>query len=306
MITAFPGTRWIKTLAAAFISFVASGIGTSAFAEKGQPVDWQLGTQTFVTDVGDQMNEFHNLLLWIIAAIVVFVFLLLVWVLLRYNEKANPTPSKNSHNTAIEVIWTVVPILILLVIAIPSFKVLSKQYTIPKSDVVLKAIGNQWYWSYEYPDSNVSFDSNILNDADLKKAKAAGESVKRLLSVDNPIVVPVNKVVYVHVSASDVLHNWTIPSFGVKMDAIPGSPKLIWFKAREEGTYYGQCSEMCGVNHAFMPIEVRVVSDAVYAKWLAAMKQGEEAGKAVLKQAALELKKSKEKTKTAQVSTAAQ
>lgn len=306
MITAFPGKRWITTLAAAFISFVASGIGTSAFAEKGQATDWQLGMQTFVTDIGDQINDFHDLLLYIITAIVIFVFLLLVWVLFRYNEKANPTPSKTSHNTMIEVIWTVVPILILLLIAIPSFRVLSNQYTIPKSDVVLKAIGNQWYWSYAYPDAGIEFDSNYLKDDEIKKARAAGEQAPRLLAVDNPIVVPVNKVVYVHVSASDVLHNWTIPSFGVKMDAIPGSPKLIWFKAREEGTYYGQCSEMCGVNHAFMPIEVRVVKQEVYDQWLAAMKQGEDAGKAVLKQAALELKQRKEKTKTAQVSTAGQ
>ena len=270
------------------IIILLTGQNFALAGKGGVPEDYQLGLQEPATQIAEQMIDFHWLLLVIITAIVIFVLGLLLWVMIRYNEKANPIPSKTSHNTAVEVVWTLVPILILLVIAVPSFRLLSDQYTYPKSDIVIKAIGNQWYWSYQYPDNGLEFDSYMLKDEELKKARDAGEKVHRLLSVDNPVVVPVNKVVYVQVTANDVLHNWTIPAFGVKMDAIPGSSKLIWFQAKETGTYYGQCSEMCGINHAFMPIEVRVVSDQTYAAWLAAMKQGEDQAKAVLLKAALE------------------
>ncbi|MGH1349643.1 MAG: cytochrome c oxidase subunit II [Methyloligellaceae bacterium] len=293
MTTAFPGYRWIATVVAAFFGLTTSLLINPALAGTDKPYEWKMGMQKAVTAVADEMADFHTLLLVIITVIVIFVALLLIWVMVAYNEKSNPTPSKTSHNTLIEVAWTVVPILILVIIAIPSFRLLKHQYTYPKSDVVIKATGYQWQWGYEYPDTGIDFISRILEDDEIKKAKAAGEDVRRLLSVDNPIVVPVNKVVHVYLYSNDVLHNWTIPQFGVKMDAIPGSAKLVWFKAREEGTYYGQCSEMCGARHAFMPIEVRVVSDDVYAKWLAAVKADPVKAKALLVKAALDLKNKK-------------
>ena len=290
MALAFSKLRFLAISFLAILGLAVSAIGHQAFAKKGQPEDWELGMQKAYTSIAESMHDFHNLLLVIITAIVIFVLALLVWVVVRYNEKSNPTPSTTSHNTMIEVVWTLVPILILLVIAVPSFRLLSDQYSYPKSDVIVKAIGNQWYWSYEYPGKGIEFDSYMLKDDALKEARAAGDEAPRLLAVDNPVVVPVNKVVYVQVTANDVLHNWTIPAFGVKMDAIPGTAKLIWFKATEEGTYYGQCSEMCGINHAFMPIEVRVVSEEVYAKWLEAVKEDEDKAKAILRQAALQQK----------------
>ncbi len=293
MTTAFPGYRWIATVVAAFFGLMTSVLISPAFAGADKPYEWKISMQEAVTAVAAEMADFHNLLLVIITVIVIFVALLLIWVMFAYNEKANPEPSKTSHNTMIEILWTVVPILILVVIAIPSFRLLKHQYTYPESEVTIKATGYQWQWGYEYPDSGIDFISKMLDDDELAEARKAGQDVKRLKSVDNPIVVPVNKVVHVFVQSNDVIHNWTIPSFGVKMDAIPGSAKLIWFKAEKEGTYFGQCSEMCGRDHAFMPIEVRVVSDDVYAKWLDAVKADPVKAKALLQKAALDLKNKK-------------
>lgn len=286
----------------------------SAAAGKGQPTVWGLNLQEPVTAVAKEIVWFHDILLWIIAAITLFVLILLIIVILRYNEKANPTPSKTTHNTAIEVAWTVIPVLILLGILPFSLRSLYHQYDFPKAEVVIKAIGNQWYWDYEYPDQGISFASNMVTDEDVIKTnltKSLGDEDKadeafeakfgnaeglerlrllreastglwkkqgmvRLLSTDTDVVVPVNKVVHVLIQANDVIHNWTVPSFGVKMDAVPGRTTAVWFKAEKTGTYYGQCSELCGIRHAFMPITVQVVDDDLYNKWIAARKADDE------------------------------
>jgi cytochrome c oxidase subunit 2 len=211
---------------------------------------------------------FHdNMLLPIIVAISVFVLFLLLYIMVKFRASNNPSPSTNSHNTLLEVVWTLVPCLILIVIAVPSFKVLYSQDNIPKADVTVKAIGYQWYWGYEYPDEKIAFDSYMVAEKDLKPGQP------RLLAVDNKIVVPVNKVVKVLITANDVLHSWALPSFGVKRDAVPGRINETWFKADRTGTFYGQCSELCGIKHAFMPIEVQVVTDEEYAAWLEGAKQ---------------------------------
>jgi len=186
----------------------------------------------------------------------------MIYASIRFRASRNPNPSKTTHNVAVEVLWTLIPCLILIVMAVPSFKILYKQDTIPKADLTIKAVGYQWYWGYEYPDENIIFDSYMIKEEDLK------ENQPRLLAVDNEVVVPVNKVVKVLITANDVLHAWALPSFGVKRDAVPGRINETWFKAEKVGTYYGQCSELCGIQHAFMPIAVRVVSDEEYAEWL--------------------------------------
>jgi len=238
-------------------------------AAEAAPHDWQLGFQPAVTPVMARIEEFHDLLLWIITAICLMVAVLLVWVMLRYNSRTNPTPSKTQHNTLVEVAWTIVPVIILVLIAIPSFRLLYFEAEIPRPDVTVQVIGRQWYWTYAFPkDGGFQFDSNMLKDA---VAKEKGEP--RLLGVDNPLVVPVNEVVEVETTASDVIHSWSVPAFGVKMDAIPGHLNHTWFKATQLGTYYGQCSQLCGANHAFMPIEVKVVTQPQYAAWLAQAKK---------------------------------
>jgi cytochrome c oxidase subunit 2 len=214
-----------------------------------------------------EIVNFHDkLLLPIIIAISVFVLFLMVYACIRFRASRNPNPSTTTHNVAVEVLWTLIPCLILIVMAVPSFKILYKQDTIPKADVTVKAIGYQWYWGYEYPDENIIFDSYMIETKDLKKDQP------RLLAVDNEVVVPVNKVVKVLITANDVLHAWALPSFGVKRDAVPGRINETWFKAEKVGTYYGQCSELCGIKHAFMPITVRVVSDEDYQEWLTGAK----------------------------------
>ncbi|WP_205042118.1 cytochrome c oxidase subunit II [Rhodoligotrophos defluvii] len=250
---------------------VGFGGATPAFAAGlGQPFDWQLGFQEAATQIMDNIHIFHNqIMLPLITAIVALVLVLLVLVMVRFNAKANPIPSKTTHNSLIEVIWTVVPVLILVIIAIPSFRLLYFERTIPDGDMTLKAIGNQWYWSYEYPDQdNLSFDSLLLDGDALQARRQVDPSAPRLLSVDNPVVLPVNKTVRLIVTANDVIHSWTIPSFGPKIDAIPGRLNEAWFRAEREGIFYGQCSELCGQGHAYMPIEVRVVSEARFDAWL--------------------------------------
>ena len=236
-------------------------ITSNAFAN--QPFDWQLGFQKAASESMRDIVSFHNnLLLPIIIAISVFVLFLMVYACIKFRASANPIPSKRTHNVAVEVLWTLIPCLILIVMAVPSFKILYSQDAIPKADVTVKAIGYQWYWGYEYPDQNIYFDSYMIEDKDLK------ENQPRLLAVDNELVVPVNKVIKVMITANDVLHAWALPSFGVKRDAVPGRINETWFKAEKVGTYYGQCSELCGIKHAFMPIEVRVVTDEEYEEWL--------------------------------------
>jgi cytochrome c oxidase subunit 2 len=252
---------------AAAAAAMAAGTG-QAVAETGVARDWQLGFQEAATPTMVWIEEFHTLILWIITAIVLFVLALLIIVMVRFNANSNPVPSKTTHNTFVEVAWTLIPILILLVIAVPSFRLLYFDRIIPDADLTIKAIGNQWYWSYEYPDADsMTFDSLMVEDADLK------EGQPRLLAVDNDVVVPVGKTVRVIVTATDVIHNWAIPAFGMKMDAIPGRLNEAWFRADKTGIFYGQCSELCGQRHAFMPIAVRVVSEADYAEWLEKAKQ---------------------------------
>ena len=228
-----------------------------------QPKDWQLGFQKSASETMDDIVWFHDyMLLPVITAITVFVLFLIAYACIRFRASKNKEASTTSHNTFIEVIWTLVPCLILIVLAVPSFKVLYSQDEIPKADVTIKAIGYQWYWGYEYPDENIIFDSYMIEEKDLK------EGQPRLLSVDNEVYVPVNKVVKVMITANDVLHAWALPSFGVKRDAVPGRINETWFKADRTGTFYGQCSELCGIKHAFMPITVNVVSQEEYNQWL--------------------------------------
>jgi cytochrome c oxidase subunit 2 len=232
-----------------------------------QPKEWQLGFQNPASDgMRDIVNFHNNLLLPIIIAISVFVLFLMIYACVRFRASKNPNPSKTMHNVTVEILWTLIPCLILIVMAVPSFKILYSQDTIPKADVTIKAVGYQWYWGYEYPDENIIFDSYMIETKDLK------EGQPRLLAVDNEVIVPVNKVVKVLITANDVLHAWALPSFGVKRDAVPGRINETWFKADKEGTYYGQCSELCGIKHAFMPITVKVVSNEEYQKWLSEAK----------------------------------
>lgn len=255
------------------MSFRKFGVGAAVAAlvtgwaqtASALPKDWQLGFQPAASPVMQDIENFHTLLLYIITAVSLFVLALLIWIIIRYNQRANATPSKVHHNTVLEVVWTIVPVFILVAIAIPSFRLLYFEADIPKPDVFLRAIGKQWYWTYEYPKAgNFTFDSLGLSD---DKAKAAGEP--RLLGVDNVVVVPVNKVVEVETTGADVIHSWALPQMGVKMDAVPGRLNHTWFKATQTGTFYGECSELCGARHAFMPIEVKVVSEPEYEAWLA-------------------------------------
>jgi cytochrome c oxidase subunit 2 len=247
------------------LTISATIYSTSVLAN--QPKQWQLGFQDSASQSMTEIVSFHNnILLPIIIAISVFVLFLMIYTCIRFRASKNPNPSKTTHNVAVEVLWTLIPCLILIVMAVPSFKILYKQDTIPKVDVTIKAVGYQWYWGYEYPDENIIFESYMIKEEDLK------ENQPRLLTVDNEVVVPVNKVVKVLITANDVLHAWALPSFGVKRDAVPGRINETWFKAEKVGTYYGQCSELCGIQHAFMPITVRVVTDEEYAIWLAEAK----------------------------------
>ena len=234
-------------------------------ADIGQPIVGGYKIQPQVTEIGESAQWFHNsLLMPIITLTSIFVLLLLAYSMIRFRAKANPVPSKTAHNTLIEVIWTLAPVLILLVIAVPSIRLLAHQYAQPKPDVTIKVIGNQWYWTYQYPD-NGDFElvSNVLSDAEAKKR---GEP--RLLAVDERVVVPVNSVVKVIVTSNDVIHSWAVPAFWTKMDAVPGRLNETWFKADREGLYYGQCSELCGARHGYMPIAVEVVSKEKYAEWV--------------------------------------
>lgn len=256
------------TLLGGLVALVSSVVfSSSAFAEERQ--DWGLGFLAPASPVMEQITEFHNLLMVIIVAITLLVLALLLIVIVKFREGANPEPSKTSHNTLVEIVWTVVPILILVVIAIPSFRLLYYAETIPEDiDMTIKATGHQWYWSYAYPDhGNFEFDSLMLEDEDLP------EGGQRLLDVDNQIVVPVNAKVRVLVTASDVIHNWAMPVFGNKTDAVPGRVNETWFQATRTGTFYGQCSELCGIRHAFMPIRVDVVTQEEFDAWVAQAKE---------------------------------
>jgi len=248
----------VAALAAAGLVWAAP-----ALAGLGQPSDWQVGFQGSASPIMDTITWFHDFLLWIITAITIFVLILLVVVMIRFNSRSNPVPSKTTHNTFLELAWTVLPVVILVVIAVPSFRLLSDQLNLPPADLTIKATGKQWYWSYTYPDNGpIEFDSLMVQTKDLKPGQP------RLLSVDNEVVVPVNKNIRVQVIGADVIHAFAVPSFGIKIDAIPGRLNETWFRATKEGVYYGQCSELCGKDHAFMPIAVRVVSEQAFTAWI--------------------------------------
>ena len=250
-----------------YLSFIFSALIlllANSHATETLPKDWQLGFSEPATKLMSDVISFHSYILMpIITGISILVLALLLYIVYRYNSNRNHTASMTTHNTLIEVLWTVIPVILLIIIAIPSFRILYTAETIPKADLTIKAIGNQWYWSYEYPDyDDFSFDANMLQDDELSDPSL------RLLETDTQIVVPVNKVVKLLITSNDVLHAWTIPAFAVKKDAVPGRLNETWFKAEKTGTYYGQCSELCGPKHAFMPINVKVVSQDEFDDWL--------------------------------------
>ena len=240
-----------------------AALAVSATSAMALPFNWGTGFQPSASPVMDRIENFHIELFWIMLAVCVFVLALLVWIVIKFRASANPVPSKVHHNTLLEVAWTIIPVIILVVIAVPSFRLLYFEAVVPTPDVTIKAIGKQWFWTYEYPKDGFTYDSLGLADADAAKA-----GKPRLLGVDNEVVVPVNKVIAVQTTGADVIHSWALPQMGVKMDAVPGRINETWFKPTQIGTYYGQCSELCGARHAYMPIEVHVVSDADYAAWL--------------------------------------
>lgn len=254
----------LKRLTLVAITLVAVLMGgEAALAGLGQPSPWQVGLQQSASPVMDNIIWFHDFLLYIITGIAGFVLVLLVVVMVRFNARTNPIPSRTTHNTLIEIAWTLIPIVILMFIAVPSFKLLFFQLNVPPADLTVKATGKQWYWSYSYPDNGqFEFDSLMLKEGERK------EGQPRLLAVDNEMVVPVNKTVRVITTGSDVIHSFAVPSFGIKIDAVPGRINETWFTATREGVYYGQCSELCGKNHAFMPIAVRAVSEQAFSAWV--------------------------------------
>ena len=283
-------------LSTALNGIAAAGIATlvagSALAQQaleiiGQPVDGAMGFQPAVTEVAQDISWLDGMVLYIITAIVIFVTALLIYVMVRFNAKSNPTPARFTHNSPLEVAWTLIPIVILVFIGAFSLPILFKQQEIPVGEVTIKATGNQWYWSYEYVDEGIAFESymigspatggsNMMTPEVEAQLKAAGYGKEQfLLATDTAVVVPVGKVVVVQVTATDVIHSWKVPAFGVMQDAVPGRTAALWFKAEQEGIYFGQCSEICGQMHAYMPITVKVVSEAAYAEWLTKAKAGD-------------------------------
>ncbi|MFN6924885.1 MAG: cytochrome c oxidase subunit II [Tabrizicola sp.] len=281
--------------AAASASMMAgSALAQQALEIIGQPVNGAMGFQPAGTSLADDIHWLDHMILYIITAIVIFVTALLIYVMIRYNSRSNPTPARFTHNSPLEVAWTVIPIVILVFIGAFSLPILFKQQEIPVGDVTIKATGYQWYWGYEYVDEGISFDSymvgspaaggaNMLTPEVEAELAALGYTKDQfLLATDTALVVPVGKTVVVQVTAADVIHSWKVPAFGVMQDAVPGRLAALWFKPEKEGIYFGQCSELCGQMHAYMPITVKVVSEAAYAQWLEQAK----AGNVVLSQAA--------------------
>ena len=246
------------------LTALAATLGaTMATTLAGQPYDWQTGLQAAVTPTMERINSFHNLLLYITVAISLFVLGLMLFAMVRFRKSANPNPTRTTHNTLVEVVWTVVPIVILVTIAVPSFRLLFFADRAANPEMTIKAIGHQWYWSYEYPDhGDFSFDAIMIPDDQIKAGQV------RLLSTDNAVVVPVDTDVRLLTTSVDVIHAFAMPAFGVKLDANPGKVNETWFRVTKAGTYYGQCSELCGVNHGFMPIEIRAVSKAEFTRWV--------------------------------------
>ncbi|MFP5479070.1 MAG: cytochrome c oxidase subunit II [Alphaproteobacteria bacterium] len=269
-------------------ALVASGaMAQQALEIVGQPVDGAIGFQPAATELAVDLQWLDHMILYIITAIVIFVTGLLIYVMIRYNRRTNPTPARFTHNSPLEVAWTLVPIVILVFIGAFSLPILFKQQEIPVGEVTIKATGYQWYWGYEYVDEGVSFDSYMIGspatggnnmltpEVEAQLTEAGYTKDQFLLATDTAVVVPVGKVVVVQVTAADVIHSWKVPAFGVMQDAVPGRTAALWFKADKEGIYFGQCSELCGQMHAYMPITVKVVSEAAYAEWLEKAKAGD-------------------------------
>jgi cytochrome c oxidase subunit 2 len=234
---------------------------TSSFAD--QPVPWQTGFQVPATPTMEKIHALYYFMLAILTVIVIFVAALMIYVLLKFNAKANPTPTKTSHNVTLEILWTAIPVVLLTIIAVPTFKIIYFASEVPEAELTLKVVGHQWYWSYEYPDNGgIAFDSYMIQDKDLKPGQ------KRLLDVDNRVVLPAKTIIRIQVTGGDVIHSFAVPSFGIKTDAIPGRVNETWIKVDNPGVYYGQCSELCGAQHAFMPIAVEIVSKEDFQKWL--------------------------------------
>jgi cytochrome c oxidase subunit II len=251
------------------VTCAALAMSPAVSAELGQPAPWEYKLQGSASEVMDRITSFHSALLIIITVITLFVLALLITVMIKFNARSNPTPSRTTHNTLIEVAWTLIPVLILVSIAVPSFRLLFLELDVPKADLTIKATGKQWYWTYAYPDNGkFEFDSLLACDESRTKCEAP-----RLLQVDNEIVVPVNKVIRVQTIGADVIHSFAVPAFGIKIDAIPGRLNETWFKAEKTGIYYGQCSELCGKDHAYMPIAVKVVTDQEFGTWVEAAKK---------------------------------
>lgn len=270
----------INRLAAlAMLAPIVAGFAISgAFAAEPDP--WELGMQPPASLTAERMVSFHTMLLWIITFIALFVLVLLVYVIWRFRASRHPVPTKRAHNTIIEVLWTVIPIMILVIIAIPSFKLLYYADTTPPSQLTVKATGHQWYWSYEFPDSKVAFDSQMIDDDSLKPGQI------RLLDVDNRLVLPINTYVRVLVASDDVIHAWVVPALGVQINAVPGRLNETWVNIEKAGVYYGQCTQLCGVNHGFMPIAIEAVSQDAFTKWLQSQKKTAQAGPAARETAA--------------------
>ena len=295
----------VATLAAAYFAIAAGA--DRAFAGLGQPSPGEMGLQIAASPVMEHITQLYDVVNITIIAIALFVLILLLYVMYRFSEKNNPTPSRTTHNTLLEVAWTIIPILILVGISIPSFRLLYEQYSFPKPDLTIKATGNAWFWEHEYLDQKVTITSNVISDEDVIKAKIGDKEFNtkygalegiarnkalytdsaavwaerndlRKLTVDQAIAVPVDKVVHVLVTSNDVIHSWTVPSFGTKMQAVPGRTSAVWFKATKVGVYHGQCSVLCGKLHSMMPIVVHVVEQPVYDKWMAALQAKDKKG----------------------------
>jgi len=263
-----------QTLKIILSSFLAIFFSNQAFSEDnvGAAHPWGLNLREAFSPVMAEMVSFHNALIWLIVIISLFVLALLAIIVVRFNAKSNPKASKTTHNTFIEIAWTVIPVLILVIMAVPSFKLLYKSDVTPEAYMTVKAIGHQWYWSYEYPDhGNFTYDAWLVQD----KEDIDGEDrpYTRLLTTDTRVVVPVGKVIRVQMTSTDVLHSWAVPSLGVKKDAVPGRLNELWFEADREGIFYGQCSELCGTNHGYMPIEVHAVSEEEFLLWVEEAKE---------------------------------
>lgn len=250
-------------------AFIAQWVyASAAMAEEGYPSSWQLSLQNAVTPMGERLHDFHKDLNYIIFAIAIFVIVLIIYTMIRFREKANPTPSQTTHNVILEIFWTIIPIGILFYIVFPSFSLLFYQHKTPEFDMTLKVTGYQWYWGYEYPDHD---GINFLSY--MKKENELEEGELRLLATDNPVVLPTGKNIQIIITAADVLHSWTVPSFSVKRDAVPGRLNETWVRIDKPGTYYGQCSEICGKDHAYMPIMIKAVTPEEFDEWLVTAKE---------------------------------